>query len=203
MPGSHSRKTKPLPTILTPEKLERQALHYLERFATSTEGLRRVLRRKILLNQRFHPELDNAQAFLWIEDLIYRFSRSGLISDESYAEGRVAARRRRGDSAKLIRERLRSKGVPLPLIEAALADHAEDMGSDTIAELASAVNLARRRRLGPFRDPSVRMDYSRRDLSALARAGFSAKIARMVIEATDITALENLIPHASSFKEAP
>jgi regulatory protein len=54
------------------------------------------------------------------------------------------------------------------------------------------VTLARRRRLGPYRPEADREARREKDLAALARAGFGYDIARTVIEASDIEALETL-----------
>lgn len=196
MTTPYGKKQKSPPSLLTQQKLERQALHYLERFSASEESLRRVLKRKITLNQRHHPTLDIAVATEWTENLLRRFRQAGLINDVTYTEGRISALRRRGESTRMIRERLRSKGVLGSLVDAALTDHARDMGGAAAAELAAAVAFARRRRLGPFRDHHQRPDTQQRDLAVLARAGFSAALARTIMQATDPAALEELINQA-------
>ena len=50
-------------------------------------------------------------------------------------------------------------------------------------ELAAAVALARRRRLGPWRASEERAADRQRDLGVLARAGFPADVARKVLDA--------------------
>ncbi len=50
-------------------------------------------------------------------------------------------------------------------------------------ELAAARHFARRRRLGPFRAAAERQRHAERDLAALARAGFSYRVARSVMAA--------------------
>ena len=51
--------------------------------------------------------------------------------------------------------------------------------------------LARRRRLGPFRAEAERADRRHRDLAAMARAGFALAVARKVIDAADVAALDD------------
>jgi regulatory protein len=60
------------------------------------------------------------------------------------------------------------------------------------SELAAACALVRRRRLGPYRAPGKRVDCRQKDLASLARAGFSLALARRVLKAPDIEALEQL-----------
>ena len=71
--------------------LERAALHYLERFASSSANLRRVLMRKVDRSAQAHGT-DPAEGARWVEDLIARYQRSGLLNDAAYAEMRAASR---------------------------------------------------------------------------------------------------------------
>jgi regulatory protein len=161
---------------VTPEYLEKAALHYLERFATSGANLRRVLLRKVERSAREH-ETDRAEAAGWVEALLARLEKQGLLNDRLYAEGRVASLRRRGDSARTVRNKLAQKGVAAPLVEDLLGR--EEEGS----EFAAAVALARRRRLGPWRPEDKRTEMRDKDLATLARAGFSWDTVRRIVEA--------------------
>lgn len=183
-------KAKPAfkaPRKPTPERLANIALHHLERFASSAENLRRVLERRAAKAARHHPDLDMTQVRGWIDALIERYVRSGLLDDRAYGEGRARALLARGASPRMIRLKLREKGVAADDIDTALAA-LEDEHADP--EWAAAVRLAKRRRLGPFGDPAKRAERRDRDLAALARAGFSYDLAKRVIEAEDAEALE-------------
>jgi regulatory protein len=170
------------PRKLTAASLENAALYYLERFGTSADNLRRVLLRRVERSARIHDTDRQAGAAL-VDELIARYRASGLLDDRTYAEGRAASLHRRGVPAHGIRQRLRAKGVGDDDITAALQALA-----DGTAE-AAAVNLARRRRLGPFRDPARRAGLRDKDLAAMARAGFDLDTARRVIDAEDLAAL--------------
>lgn len=162
--------------------LERAALHYLERFAASVEGLRRVLERRVEKAAR-EDRCDRGEGAAWVAEIVERFSRSGLVDDRVFAEGKVASRRRRGESARRIQMALREKGVGAEVIEAALSE--EDGEDRAAAELEAAWRLARRRRLGPYRASEVREAARDRDLAALARAGFDLGTARAVVDAEE------------------
>jgi regulatory protein len=167
------------PRQATPQSLENAALFYLGRFASSSENLRRVLMRRVERSARVHGT-DRDEGRAAVDRIVARFEASGLVDDGAYAAGRAAALHRRGVSRRLIRARLMEKGVSPETIETALAGLAETAG-DT--DLAAAANLARRRRLGPYRPPAARADWREKDLAALARAGFSYDIARRIVEA--------------------
>ena len=167
------------PKPVTAARLENKALHYLEKFASSAANLRRVLMRAVDRSARAHGT-DREQGLRWVEDLIARYQRSGLLNDAAYAEARTASLRRQGRSARAIQARLVAKGVAASEIAKALAGEDEDAGR---AELAAAVAFARRRRLGAFRPEAERALRRDRDMAALARAGFAIAVARRVIEA--------------------
>ncbi|MBA1155311.1 regulatory protein RecX [Microvirga mediterraneensis] len=167
---------KPLrkpPRQVTPAYLQRAALAYLERYASSAENLRRVLRRKVDKRCRLRGE-DPAGFRDMIDEVVEKSIRSGLIDDARYAEARVATLRRRGGSARAIQAKLSAKGVDRTAIAAALE------GEDGDEEQAARA-FARRRKLGPFR-PGERAPYRDKDLAAMARAGFRFDVARDVID---------------------
>ncbi|MBM3550110.1 MAG: RecX family transcriptional regulator [Alphaproteobacteria bacterium] len=175
------------PRKVTQASLERSALAYLERFAASTESLRRVLLRKIERSARFH-EIDRTAAAGWVKALIERYCRSGLLNDRTYAEARTASLRRQGRSARAIANRLAQKGIGRDTIDDALEPTRTERG-----ELDAAATLARRRRIGPFRPEADRREHRERDLATLGRAGFSFETARKVILAESSEALDALI----------
>jgi regulatory protein len=179
-------KRKP-PREVTQAGLERAALAYLERFAASAESLRRVLLRKIERSARAHGS-DRDQGAAWIEALIERYRRSGLLDDRVYAEARTASLRRQGRSARAIADRLARKGVGRAVIDEALGPTRTPAD-----ELAAAARLAQRRRLGPYRVGGDRETQRLRDLATLGRAGFSYDTARKVVAAESPEALESLI----------
>lgn len=170
MPGEVPRRP---PKPVTAAYLERAALAYLERYASSAETLRRVLRRKAERRCRLRGE-DPAAALTLIEPVVEKALRLGLVDDARYAEARVGSLRRRGGSARGIRAKLAAKGVDRETVEAALEGEDGD-------EEAAAHALARRRRLGPYRLRD-RAAFREKDLAALARAGFPFGIARAVVD---------------------
>jgi regulatory protein len=168
--GSERRPPRPVSTAY----LERAAMAYLERYASSSENLRRVLRRKVDKRCRLRGE-DPAEFQEMIDEVVAKSLRTGLIDDTRYAEARVATLRRRGGSARAIQAKLSAKGVDRSAIAAALEGGEED------DEEKAAHALARRRKLGPYR-PGERGPYRDKDLAALARAGFRFDIVRQVID---------------------
>jgi regulatory protein len=170
---------------VTAASLENAALHYLERFATSSANLRRVLMRRVRKSAEAHGT-DPAEGEALVDALITRYRESGLLDDAAYAEMRAGSLHRQGASARMTRAKLAAKGVDAEDIDAAL----ETLGETVAApDLAAACNYARRRRLGPWRRRD-REDHRDRDLAALGRQGFGYGLARKVVDAEDREALE-------------
>ena len=167
------------PRKATTKSLENAALFYLQRFSTSAENLRRVLIRRVERSARIH-QTDRAEGLAAVDDLIARFRKSGLLDDRAYAEARAKTLRGRGAPSRVIRGKLRQKGVGEDDADAGLAAADEDAG---VPDLAAAVNLARRRRLGPFRPAEDRPIAREKDLATLARAGFRYDVARRIVDA--------------------
>jgi regulatory protein len=168
-----------------PELLDRWALAYLGRFATTAENLRRVLLRRA---RRRTPAGSDAwrRAAGLIDALVDRYRLSGLLDDAAYAAARVHTLHRRGESSTKIRARLAAKGVESSVAAAAvLSLRAEAADPD----LAAACAFARRRRLGPYRRTAADPMH---ELGVFARAGFARRIAEQVLACADIDAVEAL-----------
>lgn len=163
-----------LPTI---ERLTRSAVHYLERYSSSENNLRKVLERRVLKACRHHG-LDPADFAGMIDAVVAKCTGSGLVDDRSYAETKTASLRRRGGSRRKIEAQLVQKGVDRETIQSVL-----DRGG--VSEEEAAGVYARRRRLGPFRNGADRQARRERDLAAMCRAGFSFDVAQRVIDAAD------------------
>lgn len=186
-----------IPRKMTQARLTNIALHYLDRYASSAQNLKRVLQRRVYKASLYHEDLDIKTAHGWIDDLIERYLRSGLLNDLAYAETRARALMARGTAGRVIRIKLMEKGIAPDTIDQALKALEEEHADP---ELAAAIKLARRRRLGPYADPAKREDKKDKDMAALARAGFGYDMAQRIVECDDKDELEDLLhPPAHSF----
>lgn len=174
------------PRAVTPESLDKAALGYLERYASSAANLRRVLMRRVERAARAGA-CDRGEGARMVDGLVERYRARGLLDDRTYAEGRVATLHRRGRSQARIAATLAAKGVAREEIVRTLAAFA---AATPEADLAAALALARRRRLGPYRVVERRARFRQRDLAALVRAGFSLEIARRIVDADEPETIE-------------
>src|SRR5260370_17757774 len=90
--------------------LEKWALGYLERFASSAENLRRVLRRRVRRRVRGDDETVRAADGL-IDALVIRYRDTGLIDDAAYAARRARTRLAPGQSLPRIAARPMATGL--------------------------------------------------------------------------------------------
>ena len=163
------------PGVWDRARLRRAALAYLARYAAPAAHVRRLLRRRLERGAARGAEIRAGEED--IDAVLADLARMGLIDDRAWAEAQAKALRRRGASARGLAARLSSKGAPRAEIERLLGEE------DGAAELRAARALARRRRLGPWRDPAERAERREKDLAAMARAGFRLDLARQVIDA--------------------
>src|SRR5438067_2162043 len=156
------------PVSIGPALLEKWAVGYLERFASSAENLGRLLGRRARRRMSDPEGLREARAL--IDALVARYRDSGLIDDAAYASARARGRLARGEPLRKIAAGLAAKGVDADDRAAALAGLHETIPDP---DLAAACAFARRRRLGPFRRGPARQEPGdrRRELAIFARAG--------------------------------
>lgn len=166
------------PRKLAAADLQDRALDYLGRYAASTKRLRQVLIRRIRRSAEAH-ELDPTPLLAELEQVIARLTRSGLLNDAAFAETKARSLNRRGGSRRVIAGKLAASGVSAAERVRAI-ERLEEETPD--AEFAAAVAYATRRRLGVFRaktDDSP--ERRRKDLAAMARAGFALDLARRAL----------------------
>lgn len=165
------------PRKVSPRYLENAALHYLERYAATVSQLRRVLGRRVDRSVKAHGT-DKAEALRWVDELVQKLVRNGLVNDTAYAETKAHSLRASGRSARVIAQKLMLKGVSRELVQQKVSEAAAELPEDQAARI-----WARKKRLGPYRrDPATRADNRQRDLAALARAGFSFAIAKRIVD---------------------
>jgi regulatory protein len=152
------------------EALERLALAYAGRYATSRAGLARYLLRKI--RERGWGEEEPPQP----EDIAERFATLGYVDDKGLAEARGRSLARRGLGARRLAGALGALGIAAP-------DAAEALTIADAAAWDTALRYAERRRIGPFARAVPDEAGRRRFFAAMIRAGHSSQLARKIIAA--------------------
>lgn len=169
---------KPRPP-LDAEALERLALNYVGRYATTRAKLCSYLARKVRERGWEGPEADAAA-------LAERLGNLGFIDDRAFAGQRAAAFQRRGYGERRLDQALKAAGIG----EEDGAEAREDARS---AAWSSALRFAERKRIGPYAPAALDRAARQKALGAMLRAGHRLSVARRVVEAEpgDIPELDN------------
>lgn len=159
--------TRPAPP-LDQARLERLALRYVERFATTRVKLARYLTRKI--RERGWDDDVAADPAAIAE----KMAALGYVNDAVFAEARAAAMTRRGLGARRIAGELRFAGID-EADRAALAPDIEAQAEQ------SALAFAQRRRIGPYAADVPDRAGRERALGQMLRAGHPIDLARRIV----------------------
>lgn len=163
------RDKKPRPP-LDREGLERLALHYVGRYATSKAKVKSYLSRKVK-ERGWQGEAPN------IDALAERLSALGYIDDGAFATARAASLQRRGYGERRVSEALRAAGIEDE-------DAAEAREQTREGALTAAIRFARRKRIGPFATAAADRESARKAFAAMVRAGHSFEIVKQVLNAS-------------------
>ncbi|UIP07660.1 RecX family transcriptional regulator [Erythrobacter sp. SDW2] len=159
------RPTKPLDET----RLRDLALAYVARFATSGGKLEAYLKRK-LRERGWEGEAEPDVAAL-----VTRYTELGYVDDAAYARAKSGDLLRRGYGPRRVSQALGQAGIGEDL-RASVAASAHEAR-------AAALQLARKRRFGPFAGEPADRALREKQLAAMIRAGHGFDIARAVLEA--------------------
>lgn len=162
-------KERRAPPPLDAAALDRLALRYVERFATTRGKLADYLRRKV-------RERGWEGAAVDPEKVADRMKELGYVDDRAFAEARAASLTRRGLGAGRVAIALRVARVgeeDAASVAPMLADEAT----------ATALDFARRRKIGPYAEEAADRPLREKQLARMVRAGHSFVLARRIVAA--------------------
>jgi len=161
----------------TINEIRKFAYTYLEKYSPSKQQLRTYLFKKFLKkNQKI---FNKKELFTLIDVVISTLVEQKLISDKYYSDIKTKDFLRRGYSLNKIRYSLITKGIDEKYIKASISKIKEN---ESDPDLFSAIKVCKRRRIGPCREESNRSLFYKKDISILARSGFSYEISKKVLE---------------------
>lgn len=180
------KKVKKVPKRITESYLHNAGLYYLERYATSSHNFRQVMLRKAKKSCMHHKDQEYERCVALIDALVLKFEKAGLLNDTLYLEGMVRSYRRKGLSSRMIRQKLGQKGLSEADILKVLNHYDQDMQpQDTpyAPDLIAAARYCRSKKLGAYTSAAKAQDETtlQKQLSKLARAGFSYEISQKVL----------------------
>ena len=169
------KNKKDLETTIS--EIRKFAYTYLEKYNSSKQQLRTYLFKKILKkNQKIS---NKKELFNLIDVVISTLEDQKLISDKYYSDVKTKDLLRRGYSLNKIRYSLITKGIDEKYIKSSISKIIEN---ESDPDFFSAIKICKRRRIGPCREESNRPLFYKKDISILARSGFSYEISKKVLE---------------------
>lgn len=162
-----TRKRRP-PPPLDRRSLDDLALRYVERFATTRARLAAYLARKIRERGWIGPTAAP-------KDVADRLADLGYIDDRLFAETRARSMARRGLGARRVELAFRIDGI-------AEEDAAAVAGDVSARAVESALEWARRKRIGPFSGGAADRSQRERQLAQMIRGGHAFTLARRIVD---------------------
>ena len=159
------------------EEIKNFAYSYLEKYTPSKQQLRIYLFKKLVKKKQ--KISSKREIFNLIDSVIFTLVDQKILNDKYYSDTKSRAFLKRGYSLNKIRYNLIKKGINEKYIKASISKIKEN---EADPDFFSAIKVCKRRRIGPNREESNRLLFYKKDISILARSGFSYEISKRVLE---------------------
>ena len=170
-----TKNKKDLETTI--EDIRNFAYSYIEKYNPSKQQLKTHLFKKLIkINQK---KSSKREIFNLIDSVISALIDQKFLSDKYYSDTKSKALLRKGYSLNKIRYSLIKKGIDEKYIKASISKIKEN---ESEPDFFSAIKVCKKRRIGPTRDESNRSLFYKKDISILARSGFSYEISKKVLD---------------------
>ena len=163
--------------VATIDDIRNFSYSYLEKYSPSKQQLRIHLFKKLIkINQR---KSSKKEIFNLIDSVITSLVDQKFLSDRYYSDAKSKAFLKRGYSLNKIRYNLIKKGIDEKYIKDSISKIKEN---ESDPDFFSAIKICKRRRIGPCREESNRTLFYKKDISILARSGFSYEISKKILD---------------------
>ena len=153
------------------DKLLKYAIYYLSKYSSSKKNLEFILKKKI---RRLSDEKQiRFHLYNEIQIIIEKLEKLNLINDQVFVESKIQSLQYQAKSQNYIKQYLLQKGIDKQLIEEQISLFYENNKN---LEKENALKFAKKRNL-----LDKDQDYQK-NLSKLARAGFSYDIAKEILK---------------------
>ncbi len=161
----------------TIDEIRSSAYSYIEKYSPSKQQLKTYLLKKLIKKEQ--KKLIKKEIFNLIDSVIVTLVDQKFLSDRYYSDAKSKAFYRKGYSLNKIRYNLIKKGIDQKYIKASISKIKEN---ESDPDFFSAIKVCKRRRIGPNREESNRSLFYKKDISILARSGFSYETSKKVLE---------------------
>lgn len=160
----------------TIDEIRNFAYSYLEKYNPSKQQLKTYLFKKLIkINQK---KSSKREVFNLISSVISSLIDQKFLNDKYYSDAKSKVLLRKGYSLNKIRYSLIKRGIDEKYIKASISKIKEN---ESEPDFFSAIKICKRRRIGPNREESNRSLFYKKDISILARSGFSYEISKKVL----------------------
>jgi len=161
----------------TIDEIRSSAYSYIEKYNPSKQQLKTYLLKKLIKKEQ--KKSSKKEIFNLIDSVIVTLIDQKFLSDRYYSDAKSKAFYRKGYSLNKIRYNLIKKGIDQKYIKASISKIKEN---ESDPDFFSAIKVCKRRRIGPNREESNRSLFYKKDISILARSGFSYETSKKVLE---------------------
>ena len=161
----------------TIDEIRNFAYSYLEKYSPSKQQLKTHLFKKLI--KKKYRISSKKEIFNLIDSVIATLVDQKLLSDKYYSDAKSKAFLRRGYSLNKIRYSLIKKGIDQKYIKASISKIKEN---ESDPDFFSAIKICKRRTIWPIREESNRSLFYKKDISILARSGFSYEISKKILD---------------------
>ena len=170
----HIKNKKDLEATI--DDIRKYAYSYLEKYSPSKQQLKTYLFKKIV--KRGYKISDKKGLMHLIEEVILTLENQKFINDKYYSDSKAKFFLKKGYSLNKIRYSLINKGIDERYINASISKIKEN---ETDPDFFSAIKVCKKRRIGPYREEGNRSLFFKKDISILARSGFSYELSKKVL----------------------
>ena len=150
---------------------------YLEKYSPSKQQLKTYLLKKMM--KKTYKLVNRKEIYNLIDSVISSLEKNKLVSDKYYSDYKSKTFYKRGYSLNKIRYNLIKKGIDQKYIKDSISKIKEN---ESDPDFFSAIKMCKKRRIGACRDDSNRELFYKKDISILARSGFSYEVSKKVLD---------------------
>ena len=161
----------------TIDEIKNFAYSYLDKYNPSKQQLKTYLYKKFIRKKQ--NILNKKEIFNLIDIVIEGLADQKFFSDKYYSDAKSKAFLRKGYSLNKIRYSLIKKGIDEKYIKASISKIKEN---ESDPDFFSAIKICKKRRIGACREEANRVLFYKKDISILARSGFSYETSKKVLD---------------------
>ena len=161
----------------TVDEIRNFAHIYIEKYSPSKQQLKTYLFKKLIRSRQ--KTSSKKEIFNLIDSVITTLEDQKFLNDKYYSDAKSKAFYKKGYSLNKIRYNLIKKGINQKYIQASISKIKEN---ESDPDFFSALKVCKRRRIGPNREESNRSLFYKKDISILARSGFTYETSKNVLD---------------------